>query len=84
MGSSIWNTHNNILQESLKNIRKQAGLTQLQLAILLDHPQSYISKYESGERRLDLLEIRNIAICCESTLKDFVDIFEKNLKKRGI
>jgi len=36
--------------------RKQAGLTQQQLAERLKKPQSYVSKYERGERRLDIVE----------------------------
>lgn len=41
--------------------RKEAGLTQAQLALLLDKPQSYISKAERGERRLDVVEFLEIA-----------------------
>ena len=37
--------------------RKEAGLTQQQLAKKLDKPQSYVSKYEIGERSLDLIEV---------------------------
>ena len=41
--------------------RKQTGLTQQQLAELLNKPQSYVSKYERGERRLDVIEFLIIA-----------------------
>lgn len=41
--------------------RKEAGLTQQQLAELLKKPQSYVSKYERGERRLDVIEFLIIA-----------------------
>lgn len=41
--------------------REKAGLTQQQLADLLDKPQSYIAKYEGGERRLDVIEFISIA-----------------------
>jgi transcriptional regulator with XRE-family HTH domain len=44
----------------LKQIRLQAGLTQSQLAEKLGESQSYVSKYESGEQRLDLFEIEKI------------------------
>jgi len=36
--------------------RARAGVTQQQLADLLDKPQSFVSKYENGERRLDVAE----------------------------
>ena len=44
----------------LIDARKNAGLTQQQLAGLLKRPQSYVSKYERGERRLDVIEFLNI------------------------
>ena len=34
---------------------------------------SYVSKYESGERRLDYLEVRNICDCCGITITEFDD-----------
>ena len=40
----------------LKAERKRAGLTQQQVADALGVPQSYVAKYEGGERRLDVLE----------------------------
>lgn len=41
--------------------RKAINLTQIELARLLDKPQSYVSKYENGERRLDIIEFLDIA-----------------------
>jgi transcriptional regulator with XRE-family HTH domain len=41
--------------------RKAAGLTQHELARRLDKPQSFISKYEGGERRIDVVEF--VTIC---------------------
>lgn len=40
--------------------RQTVGLTQTELAGLLHRPQSYVSKYENGERRLDVLEFIEI------------------------
>ena len=47
--------------EGLINARKRQGLTQQAVADLLSKPQSFVSKYESGERRLDVVEFIHIA-----------------------
>ncbi len=41
--------------------RKAAGLTQVELAAQLQRPQSYVSKVERGERRLDVIEFLEVA-----------------------
>jgi len=41
--------------------RKNAGITQQQLADKLGKPQSFVAKYENGERRLDMAEFMTIA-----------------------
>ena len=41
--------------------RKAAGLTQQALAMRLKKPQSFVAKYEGGERRLDIVEFVTIA-----------------------
>jgi transcriptional regulator with XRE-family HTH domain len=45
----------------LKKARLQAGLTQAEVAKALGEPQSFISKCESGERRVDYVELREFA-----------------------
>ncbi|PTT99931.1 XRE family transcriptional regulator [Pseudomonas sp. HMWF031] len=40
--------------------RKLKGVTQQQLSKKLDRPQSYVSKYERGERRLDVIEFLEV------------------------
>lgn len=84
MASNVWDTQNIILHELLKDMRKNAVLTQLELANLLKKHQSYVSKYESGERRLDLIELRKIVKCCGSSLEEFVIEFERRVvAKKG-
>ena len=46
----------------LKEIRQKRGVTQVELAEKLGVPQSFVSKYESGERQLDILELRQICL----------------------
>jgi transcriptional regulator with XRE-family HTH domain len=50
-----------IVGSVLAGTRERAGLTQVQLAKLLRKPQSFVSSYESGQRRIDLLELLRIA-----------------------
>jgi transcriptional regulator with XRE-family HTH domain len=45
----------------LVETREKAGLTQQQLARKLRKPQSFIAKYEGGERRIDVIEFLTIA-----------------------
>lgn len=47
--------------ELLVTARKEAGLTQSELAVRLNRPQSFVSKYENRERRLDLVEFLEVA-----------------------
>jgi transcriptional regulator with XRE-family HTH domain len=49
------------LIELLTAAREKAGLTQQQLANRLNKPQSFVAKYEGGERRIDLVEFLTIA-----------------------
>jgi transcriptional regulator with XRE-family HTH domain len=80
MEKSIFTAQQERLQELLRQIRHEAGLRQVDLAEQLGEPQSFISKYESGERRLDLLEIRSICQAVGISLAQFVDRLEKLLQ----
>jgi transcriptional regulator with XRE-family HTH domain len=48
--------------ERLREARKAAGLTQAQVAERLGKQQSYVSKVESGERRIDPVELKRFAV----------------------
>lgn len=56
----------------LRQVRLQAGLTQAQLAERIGETQSYISKYESGEQRLDLYELEQICNAVGVPLLEFI------------
>lgn len=45
----------------LSNLRKQAGLSQAELARMIGKPQSFVSSYENGQRRVDILELQVLA-----------------------
>ena len=70
-----------ILLEQLYRLRMSSGLRQSDLADKLNAPQSFISKIESGERRIDLIELREICIALGSNLTEFTNEFEKALTK---
>ncbi len=61
-----------ILLTLLKAVRTGAGLTQAEMAKKLGQPQSFVSKYESGERRLDVLELRQVCRASGISLIDFI------------
>jgi transcriptional regulator with XRE-family HTH domain len=60
------------LTSVFKQVRLDAKLTQSALAERLGQSQSYVSKYESGEQRLDLVEIEEICKAVGISLRDFV------------
>ena len=54
------------LQALLAQVRKARKLTQSDVAERLDRPQSFIAKYEGGERRLDVVEFVEAAEALET------------------
>ena len=61
MSKSVYSKDYKEIIECLKKARIEADLSQQAVADKLDKPQSYISKIESGERRLDVAEIKKFA-----------------------
>jgi transcriptional regulator with XRE-family HTH domain len=78
---SIHTSQHKQLLVLLRKIRLEAGLTQAQLAEILNTDQTVISKIESGERRIDVLELREICKATGITLESFVRKLEKSLNK---
>jgi transcriptional regulator with XRE-family HTH domain len=64
----------------LREMRAEAGLTQTELAARIEKDQTFVSKYESGERRLDVLEVREICQVIGTTLEEFIKRLEEVLK----
>lgn len=58
---SVYTPEQQLLRELLITAREKAGLTQHKLAGRLGKPQSFVAKYEGGERRLDVIEFIGIA-----------------------
>lgn len=77
MAKKSLRTHeNSVLVGLLKEIRLKSGLTQAALAEAIGHSQSYISDIESGEKRLDLIQLRDYCTACGTSLVSFVKRFE--------
>jgi transcriptional regulator with XRE-family HTH domain len=64
----------------LREMRVEAGLTQMDLAAHIEKDQAYVSRYESGQRKLDVLEVREICQAIGITLEEFVKRLEGVLK----
>jgi transcriptional regulator with XRE-family HTH domain len=64
------------LRESLRGFRERAGLRQSDLSSRLGRPQSFVSKYESGERRLTFIEVREICIALGVRFSTLARTFE--------
>lgn len=65
----------------LKEIRIKKNITQAELAKKLGVPQSFVSKYESGERQLDILELRQICQQIGITLESFIHKLEEKINE---
>ena len=81
MEKNLYTRRQQILLRLLREARQDAGLLQQDVAEALDRPQSFVSKYESGERRLDILELRDVCQALGLSLGEFVKQLEKQLEK---
>ena len=67
----------------LREIREKQGLSQKSVAVKLGLPQSYISKYELGERRLDFIETMVVCEALGTTLNSFLRMYLRRSVKQG-
>jgi transcriptional regulator with XRE-family HTH domain len=73
---SIYTAEYQRLCAVLRELRVAAGLTQQQVADELDVPQSFVSKYESGERRLDVIELSHVAAALGLPMQQLLERFD--------
>lgn len=82
MTNKSWDERRVILRELLRELRnKNDKMKQGQLGKLLGKPQSFVSKYESGERKLDYVELIEICQVFNLTIVEFDALYQKRLKK---
>ncbi len=72
MNKAIYSQDHKDLVEKLKQARIDAGIDQKQAAKLLGKTQSYISKIESGQRRIDIVQLKSFAKIYKKTLNFFI------------
>ena len=71
------------LRKLLLRQRTDRGLTQTELAKRLGKPQSFVAKYEGGERRLSVIEFIEIAEALQVRPSDLLDELHEILKSSG-
>ncbi|MEZ5942492.1 MAG: helix-turn-helix transcriptional regulator [Planctomycetaceae bacterium] len=79
MDKTIYTTEYQTVLELLKELRHEAGISQVELADQLQQSQSFVSKYERGDRRLDIVQVRTICQQLGTTLSVFVENLENRL-----
>jgi transcriptional regulator with XRE-family HTH domain len=81
MSVSDKSTSARLLPAILTTLRNDLGLRQVDLAEKLGRPQSFVSKYESGERRLDVLELNEICKALHVSLSEVIIRVEQELNE---
>lgn len=64
---------------SLKKLRTDQDVTQKELARRLGKPQSYVSKFEAGERKLDFVEVLDVCEALKTKPEDMVKLYQTYL-----
>ena len=82
MDKSIYTREYRALLRLLKQTRKEAGVTQVELARLVGRTQSIVSKIERGELRLDIIQLRTILKKLGVGLEEFAGRLERALAKK--
>jgi len=72
MSKTIYSKDHKFLTEQLKKARAEAGFDQEKAAELLGKTQSYISKIEAGQRRVDVVQLKEFARVYKKSLDYFI------------
>jgi len=72
MNKVIYSREHRIIVFKLRKSRKEAGLTQEEVAKRISRPQSFVSKCEAGQRRLDIVELKLFANLYKKDLNYFI------------
>jgi transcriptional regulator with XRE-family HTH domain len=77
MPKSLRTPQQQLLRDLLINLRKSKHFTQTDIAQKLGRPQSFVAKYEGGERRLDVIEFIDVAQALEADPCEVLANFQK-------
>lgn len=83
MPKTLHSRHNKIFLKMLRELRESRGLRQSDLADLLDSSQATVSKVERGERRLDVIELRDWLDALNMRFADFTSTLDEELIRLG-
>lgn len=83
MPKILHSLHNEIFLELLKRTRTRRRLRQLDLALLLGRHQGLVSKVERGERRLDVIELRDWLNALDTDFIEFLSELNAELAPHG-
>jgi len=72
MSKTIYSKEHKYIVKQLKKAREEAGLSQEQVANVLNATQSYISKLESGQRKIDVVQLKKFAKIYKKSLDFFI------------
>ena len=72
MSKTIYSKKHRYIIEQLKKAREQAALSQEEVAKILHKTQSYISKIESGQRKIDIVQLKEFAKIYKKPLDYFI------------
>jgi transcriptional regulator with XRE-family HTH domain len=72
MDKSLFSAEYELFLRKLRESRLQAGLTQDALALRLKRRQAFVSKFERGERRVDVVELRAFCKAMGISFREFV------------
>lgn len=72
MGKTIYSDEHEYLVKQLRKAREEIGLDQVTVAKLLGRTQSFISKVENGQRRIDVVQLRQFARIYKKPLDYFL------------
>lgn len=83
MANSLHRPQYELFRKMMISARETSGLTQVQVADALGRPQSFVSKYERGDRRLDFTEFVEIAGILGIDMAAFITAYQDSINDRN-